>query len=99
MWGETLSGPTILQIHWTDRQHIFFGSVEEEDDVVPERNVGLRQDLQQLQHDGATDGVIARSWNKVYVYSGSDLQRKRLSFRISSCKEIIAFSFENTLFR
>ena len=46
----------------TDRQHIFFGSVEEEDDIVPERNVWLCQDLQKLQHNGTTYGVVARSW-------------------------------------
>ena len=43
------------------RQHVFFSSVEEEDDVVPQGHVRLGQDFQQLEHDGAADGVIART--------------------------------------
>ena len=49
----------------THRQHVLLGSVEEKDQVVSERLVRLQQDVNHLQHDCATHGVVTRTLIKL----------------------------------
>ena len=60
--GPDVIGPDVLRDEAVrGRQHVLLGTVEEEDDVVPERLGGGGQDLQHLQHDGAGHGIVTGS--------------------------------------
>ena len=64
------------------REHVFFGPVEEEDDVVLEGLWGLHEHLQHLQHDCTRDRIVACTWVimfKTFRWS-TKIARKCLKF-------------------
>ena len=62
--GSHLLGPDMLRNKPVGGgEHVLLRTVEQEDDVVLERHRGMREDLQDLEHDGAGHGVITGACN------------------------------------